>query len=361
MNHKQEEQYVYSVPSSILLCGEYIITEENGAGICLGIEPRSYLHIKKTKVAQSKTSLTIMCTYAARTITFLQANDFDFWNIASKLSIPLYKKYHMYNENVKNSIALFSHSTQQYHIEVHIDTSQLYDKKHKQKLGLGSSASCAILSCAAHMVLCQYDPLQHIDMLHDFATQLHYEWQQKKGSGYELYASLYGGAILLQRQKYVNTTYTPEHKRKPFIHTTVSFPTQFSWVMWNSQNNISSRTALQKYIQWKRQYPTQQQQCTQKIRDTIETYTQCKTHNDYCTWLSTMQKLGLTLGKAIGQSANIALPTTAYVIQAHKACGAGNEQGIGILKETEKANKHDTLKEQTHTVSISEGFRQENI
>ena len=69
MKNTKEEQ-TYSVPSSILLCGEYIITEENGVGICLGVEPRSYLHIKKRKVTQSEVSLKIICKYASQTITF---------------------------------------------------------------------------------------------------------------------------------------------------------------------------------------------------------------------------------------------------------------------------------------------------
>ena len=180
-----------------------------------------------------------------------------------------------------------------------------------------------------------------------------------------------GEAILLQHQNQNTNSkkqaieYTREYTQKKFTYTKIPFPIQFSWVYWNSNHSISSRKALYKYMQWKQKYPTQQQELMKKMLNTINAYGRCISYNDYCTWLTTMQNLGISLGKAIGQSADISLPMvkTDYsihtIIKAYKACGAGNEQGIGLLTNTNKKTYINRI-EQMYTLSISQGFRQEH-
>lgn len=345
------KQCRFSVASSLLLCGEYIITEDWGAGICLGIEPRAELTLSIEKTKSLTPSLQIVSSFEGRSIAFSTPRELSFWALAEDLAPPIYASAapiapctrYLPQELIEEFRRKSEHRN--YSVKMHIDTSKLYDSQSKEKTGLGSSACCALLCCAAHVLLSGYDPVSQKELLRRFSHELHYHWQNKKGSGYEIYASLYGACIFLERA----------NNAAEFSWQQLPFPAEPGWVHWNGEKTVSSRRAIDSYLNWKAERPEQHRNLTRKLLSTVRQYHSCKQFPEYQNWINALRRIGTELGNCIQQCAEIAPPIP---LAAWKACGAGNEQGIGIVTE-QGMDFTQELPPQVHALRLTEGLRQD--
>ncbi len=342
----------------MLLCGEYYITEDEAAAICLGIEPRATLCVC-VRSKQSPASLRIVECYA-NTRTVLSADESRFWALAQKLAPNV---YHRFSPRACLSYVPFEFSQQfrkgslNHSVEICIDSSAQYDIKTGEKRGLGSSASCAVLVSAAHMLLSGIDPLQDRDVLETLACKVHYQWQGMKGSGYDVCASVYGDCLYLKRKN---------GQEGGFSKKKIDFPTHLRWVHWNNGKSVSSRDALKRYQAWKKKNPELHKNHYNKLQVIIQQYFLCSQEYEYYDWLNALNGLGEKLGDYIGQSAVIEAEDS---VTAWKASGAGNEQAIGIVEEEESDSEHAPRHERSsrssrssrtlHEICVSEGLRME--
>jgi len=153
----------WSAPGSLLIAGEYLVTEEGGRGICLAAGGRASMRKELSAITELRS---------------IYAGGIQSWNPDYPVETSLC--YFVWNEVGK------SNSRVKKGLKITVDTSALHSPDGR-KLGLGSSAAASLLFSRA---------VSHAPKNSDVrgsALLAHRKWQQGYGSGYGVFASAHGG------------------------------------------------------------------------------------------------------------------------------------------------------------------------
>lgn len=157
------------VPGNLLLFGEYAITYPGGLGIAVA----------------TKEKLTIRCKPSPKFKLTGCYGDHEYqWSEGSAFPTPLL-------EHILSRLNTYPNQ------HIHIDSSEFYYKDGTKK-GLGSSAAATVgLTYAL-----KYPVISSKEELIKHALKLHQSFQGGKGSGYDIFTSVYGGAGLFEKQRF---------------------------------------------------------------------------------------------------------------------------------------------------------------
>ena len=154
----------WSAPGSLLIAGEYLVTEEGGSGLALAAGGRAQLRIESA-------SLEMEGRRAVKAEYWTPSNNND-GSLASAVWIECSKNGNRPAEDSR---------------KLTVDTDIFYDGQGR-KLGFGSSAAAALLYTRG---LCAS---LDIEQVAGSALRAHRKWQGGRGSGYDVLTSAYGGA-----------------------------------------------------------------------------------------------------------------------------------------------------------------------
>ncbi len=175
--NRVETRY-WSAPGSLLIAGEYLITEEGGFGVALAAGGRSYL--------ESNLSINRVPGDSELKMEGYWPNGGEKWSPqdgeSPSLAAAVWKQCRDSKRGPGKNITGVSG-------QLLVDTSEFYDKRGR-KLGLGSSAAAALLYSRG---LFNSSPIRDLQPV-DCALQAHSIWQGGRGSGYDVLTSANGGS-----------------------------------------------------------------------------------------------------------------------------------------------------------------------
>lgn len=339
-----------SVPGNLLLFGEYFITQPNNKGVCMAINTRATLSIsvlpqsvKNTlendivsKRATIKNILSLESKFENHTRTWKTPHTCKMFAIAEKLFEeykPVYQNQYP-KENVKNSNNFNVPFIPRTNVFIHasIDTNNFFsnsllDSSVSTKLGIGSSDASAILCCVLVLIINNINPFVCLDILAQHASQTHFLWQDRKGSGYGIYTSIYGGMGIFTKQN---------QSIGQGIWENLTFPKSIYWYLFSNNTNVSSRKAIVKFKQWFNKNSREALDLQRCIEKHIIQYplNETSTHltNNIISWFYTARNIGVALGKSINENAEISKELSNLFGDeiVWKSTGAGNENAIGL-------------------------------
>ncbi len=337
-------RWQWSVPANLLLAGEYVITEEDGLGIALAVEPRASCSVYCTSAEEPSATgdsflaavhglageapyergdaATSRLTVIARTS---KSEDQSWPGTAHPLIESTIEVVRAHLAAGSTSVgtngdsAYGADATCTWHIV--IDTSPFFDAHTGKKLGLGSSAAAVCLFTGALMRIAGIDPVFRRETLIALAIEAHRRAHGGRGSGYDVVASAAGGAIRFcggNRPSWEKSNLQSEIERQ-----------RIALYGWSAGKPVQSAKAVERF----RHYCPRG--CTERDRFIGENNRLVRRLEEAHDWaslfrpLASARRLGETIGEAIG------VPATLPLSCAHlddgwtvKASGAGNERAI---------------------------------
>jgi len=289
----------WSAPGSLLIAGEYLVTEEGGRGICLAAGGRASME----KELSAPTELRSI--YAGKTRS---------WKPDDSAEFSLC--YYVWDEVEK------SNSRMQKGLRITVDTGALYSPDG-QKLGLGSSAAAALLFSRA---------ISHAPKNSEVtgsALLAHRKWQQGHSSGYDIFTSANGGAGCF------TGGLSPSWK-------SLDWPNLKYWLL-RGPTSVSSIQAQRRYANWKKKLGkhwvdipllTDYCSCVLEAIDILTLRSNSANAGAFLEKLHELAVLGSKLGNVIRQESVPLMPPGFSKskkpwyrpkIAAAKSLGAGNE------------------------------------
>lgn len=261
---------VVSCPGSLLLAGEYLVTEEGGRGMAVAVPPRARAAVSSLPDGPA----VVESMYAGHT---------ERWSADAP-------------ENGRLPRAVYRHLTEagMNSTEVHlaVDTGMFYGSDGR-KSGFGSSAAGALLLTAG---LRSRSPDREIDIA-QAAIDAHREFQGGRGSGYDVMCSSRGGFGLF--------TGGLHPKWRP-----LTWPRDVeAWIV-SGPAPVSSPDAVSRYEIWKRQHPDDHLKFVDDAESAIAAYVDGVGNEGprFITALAELGRLGRFLGQEIGIPAIPKLP-----------------------------------------------------
>jgi phosphomevalonate kinase len=166
-------------------------------------------------------------------------------------------------------------------------------------LHISGFAGARLLQCAARLALLA-----------------HRRAQGGRGSGYDVYASLYGGFGCLTG----GADPSWQGVELPWLPPLHLFPGPAS---------VSTRSSLQRYERWKAGHPDEWKSFLQESNRAIRRFLKAESWPQARAAFAVSKELGLRLGERIGVSARVEAPDSLDQASC-KALGAGNELGIYV-------------------------------
>jgi len=294
-----------SVPGSLLISGEYLITEEGGIGLALAAGGRAHLEYERN-FSFPRIS-TLRGHWPGVTEEWTEA-DGDSGTLAS----AVWKEYRESNgTSTGDSLPGYCRIT--------VDTREFYDAEGR-KSGYGSSAAAALLFARGLMETTGTPD----DNIINCAMRAHRSWQGGRGSAYDIFTSAYGGAGRFTGGK------------KPRWDA-LDWPSGLDGWLLRGEKTVSSPAAIPAFQKWKQNAATPGQQFITGFSGEIEKLTGLLTggtETDSAAILegiSNLAEYGKHLGSEIGVSAEprlpggIRLPVYRRGSMVIKSLGAGNE------------------------------------
>ncbi len=355
-NTNSDTSLTLRVPASLLLCGEYFVTQRRGQGLCLALDPSARCTITwhRQKTERCTNTPYLITHFAHRKHVFENAYENKMYMLCEQCKDPYLKMYKSHNMHNARRISI-SMNTNAFYTEVR------RNQKDVQKRGLGSSESAALLMCAS-LALCNgKDPLTNRQVLASHAAHVHYLWQGGRGSGYGVWTATFGGMGI-----YTNNADT--NASMPFVQNIWNaLPheifSSLHWWFWNCGHTQSSQNALLCYRAWQRENPEDEQKFLAQYAQLFRVFERdvSKYQQDMLYARSVVQvmkqakALGLWLGTRIGVSAEVQRSNTAETIpnmSTYKAVGAGCECAVGVSYDNEQDNHVSDVK----SLMVAEGI-----
>ncbi len=273
-----------SVPANLLLLGEYAVTEAEGLGIALAIEPR----------------VTAGARPAVRTslIGVSRGGQARWPGSDAGLLGPV----------VEAVLAVLRQRGigELPRVEVRIDSRAL-------PKGYGSSAAVAVAASGLLLALAGLDGNDLVAAVSRAALAGHRAFQGGRGSGYDVAASLHGGIGLLRGGEAPSWT-----------------PLALGWLsplyLFKGKAPVATPGAVARYQDWKRADPAAASLFLAASNEAVAAFARADGWSRGAACFEAARALGLKLGLAIGVSAEIEPPVGAAGLC--KAVGAGNELGV---------------------------------
>jgi phosphomevalonate kinase len=147
----------------------------------------------------------------------------------------------------------------------------------------------------------------------------HRRAQGGRGSGYDVYASLYGGFGCLSGGA------------EPSWQS-VELPWLPPLYLLRGPASVSTPNSLQHYERWKASNPGEWRGIFEESNQGVRRFLQADSWLQARPIFTELKELGLRLGERIGVPASVATPDSLDP-ELHKALGAGNELGIYIAED----------------------------
>ncbi len=272
-----------SLPGNLLLAGEYCVLEEGGTGLTLAVEPRAYVEISES---------------TRFTVELLWGRKKQGWQDGLDAMPPLI-------EAVLAQLGLIDQLPK---ISLVVDTRAFY--RHGRKLGLGSSAAAAGGLTAGLLAFSGIPNEQAAERAFLPAVKAHRVFQNGRGSGYDIAASLFGGTGIFTGGKEPSWNPLPA----PWLG-------QFG--LCSGECSVKTTSAVQAYFDWKRLNPLEAENFQRNSSAAIRALQATKTLPQAMPILQELRSLSQSLGKKIGHVADI--PESLKKADYSKALGAGNE------------------------------------
>lgn len=203
------ERQLWSAPGSILIAGEYLVSEEGGLGLSVASGGRGILRLARS----SSLEMRGFCKKQPQFDSSLQsAVKKHYKSVTGRDTLP--------------------------RAQVFVDTGDFFDARGR-KIGYSSSASAALLYAVG---LAEADDYHRSgDDIVRIALGAHRAWQGGRGSGYDILSSIAGGANL-----FIGGL-TP-------THDTFSWPTQLdAWII-RGAKPVNSAFAMERYERWRNRF-----------------------------------------------------------------------------------------------------------
>jgi phosphomevalonate kinase len=284
-----------SVPANLLLLGEYAVLEEGGLGLAVAVDPRV-----RISAAHGRPGASL--EVAARMDTALR------WTPREPRGNP--------------RTALLAAAVEVCCPEgppagtIEVDSSDFFFGGRKG--GLGSSAAAAVGLCWALLALAAGDPPEPAAVL-EAALAAHRRAQGGRGSGYDVFASFYGGAGLFAGG--ARPSWQP-----------LDLPWLEPLYLFHGERSLSTPGAIGKYREWRLRRPGEAGSFLEESNRLVRSFSRAASRGEALISLRLCRELGLRLGEAIGVPADMRPPGNWDGIRAEdcKALGAGNELGLAF-------------------------------
>ena len=304
------QRFRLSAPGNLLVCGEYAVTETGGHGIWLAPELRAVLHCRPADRFRFQGlwpggGLTWTTDAPNAPPALLQAVLDGLAELARDDDLP--------------PVSLGPW-------ELELDTTAFFDPAGR-KLGYGSSAaSCLLLGAALlQLHLATVSPAQRQRAWAKFpvwSVDNHRRFQGGRGSGYDIFCSLYGGL-----GRFIGGQ-VPDGK-------ILSKRTQRLWGNFTLRPGpaaVRTTAAIAAWTTWRDSHPEAARQYLSESAANAAALAKATDATTLGLALAQARATGQRLGQAIGVSAD--LPSGASKARFAKAVGAGNE----TILELEPAN-----------------------
>ncbi len=286
------------IPGNLLLLGEYAVLEPGGLGIVMAVEPY---------VVASWSSAPHFC------LTGVTPQASDRWHPGAAEETFIARAAAALCGRLKNQAGVELAALR---VALELDSGDFFDSRGNKR-GFGSSAAVvvALVTSVAH-ALSEADPaaLERVDLLQT-AVEVHRAAQEGRGSGYDIAASLHGGAGLFCGGPHPR--FTPlEHSRWPQLY------------LRPGPAAVSTRTAIVRYEELKRRDPALISRFVDASNRAVEAFARAPAWHSQRTALARAREQAAALGDAIGVPADPQHPDTSHSLA--KCLGAGDEL-IGLF------------------------------
>ncbi|MBN2553958.1 MAG: hypothetical protein JXB06_14360, partial [Spirochaetales bacterium] len=201
---------------------------------------------------------------------------------------------------------------------IRVDSSAFFSGSRKS--GFGSSAAVAVALSCALLHLGGAAGSELTQRAARIALQAHRRAQGGRGSGYDVYASLYGGFGCLAGGA------------EPSWQS-LSLPWLPPLYIFRGPSSVSTPDALVRYERWKRKEPGAWRSFLEDSNRCVRTFLSANSWAEARGSFEAAGELGLRLGEDIGVSARIEAPASLSP-DPYKALGAGNELGVCVSAGT---------------------------
>jgi phosphomevalonate kinase len=290
-----------SVPGNLLLLGEYAVAEEGGLGLALAVEPRVVLSM------EPGSSLSIEGSWGGGGLSWSRESAGGSLLISAVVSAweELLGSGGRYGRSA--GAAAGSPGAR-----IFIDSSSLYSGGRKS--GLGSSAAVAAALACALLHLSGFRDAELSRLGCRIALEGHRRAQGGRGSGYDVYASVYGGLGCL--------TGGPEPAWQP-----VELPWLPRLYLFRGRAGVSTPHSLDRYRRWKSGHQREGRRFVEESNRHLRAFLQARCWEQARDHFAALRRLGLSLGESIGVPAGMEAPPPCEP-ELCKAVGAGNELGV---------------------------------
>ncbi|MBN2738539.1 MAG: hypothetical protein JXR70_16275 [Spirochaetales bacterium] len=289
-----------SVPANLLLAGEYLILEPHVRGLIFSCEPRIFLTCKPAE------SFCIESDMGNQKIHYQQGGSNKLFNAVEKVFSQKYPAAEIFKP-----------------WKITINSSAFF-KKSGEKKGFGSSAAVTISYCACLFRLC-FNRQPENNELFQLSLEAHRLFQDGRGSGYDIAASIYGGFRAYQSLPV------------PKISEPISWPFH-SAKLRIAEKPVSTPEAVKKYELWKSTHQTDFQIIKTRYKALVNSLCEPIHVNEKLGIMQKIKELFLQLGDAIGVDSYFPEDKGDFC----KSLGAGNEIAI-LLNHSSHTNTTDDL------------------
>jgi phosphomevalonate kinase len=290
-----------TVPGNLLLLGEYAVTEQGGLGLAVAVERRVVAELEPAD------SLVIEGRWAGRTVreSPLFSAVVDTWRaqLAERGLCPPPERTG--GARVPGARIL-------------VDSSAFFTGSRKG--GFGSSAAVTVALTCAMLHLSGFSGPGLLQCAAGIALSAHRRAQSGRGSGYDVYASLYGGFGCLSGGA------------DP-LWQAVELPWLPPMYLFQGPASVSTTSSLQRYERWKAGHPGEWKRFLEESNRGVRRFLAAESWSQARSIFASARELGLRLGERIGVSARVDAPVTLDQ-ESCKALGAGNELGICLGAES---------------------------
>ena len=291
-----------TVPGNLLLAGEYLVLDEGGQGLAVAVEPRAE--------ASARTSPAGIWSIQAR-----MGETRLLWQPGMGDELPLARAM---MQSCADALEVRGKSMPA-PLTIEVDSSAFFSSDGR-KVGFGSSAAAAV---AIAMLIGRSAGLEDTGLI-EFSAEAalagHRVAQGGRGSGYDVFTSLYGGCGIFTggiRPRWqdlgnlppINAILVPGPAA---VHSSEAVGAFKRWV---ARQTMEARTILE-----------EMQAGVLALVDATVSYDP----SAFCAALGQAGTAGRLLGEAIGFSAFISPPNQHQGLTV-KALGAGNELGLLVL------------------------------
>ena len=297
-----EKKITATVPGNLLICGEYIVLEEDGLGIAVATGP-------------SATALARRSPEASSAIHVITDEGMISLNCAMKIAGPPFI--------IKAHSSILRNLRQRGYdppsLEIEINSAQFFRKG--RKLGLGASAAATLLLAGLMFAWAMKDNELSREVIANAALEAHRHAQGKRGSGYDIFTSCYGSAgIFTGGDRPQWDLLNEDH---PLFSTRAyTFP---------GPQEVNTRQAVKRYQDWREHAGEGDGDFFARSQELVRGLHSDRDEEQFLRRITELRLLSTELGEHIGVESWISPPTPFYERSAWKGSGAGNELGLLFL------------------------------